>query len=798
MLLLAARWEFRFLREADWLAVWILAIAAGAWLLYRREGAGIPRWTRMLLAGLRATAMALVVALLFEPVLATVKSRARESTVAVLVDTSRSMGITANEYLDPEDLLAAGRLAGILDDSAKAASLAPEAAARLRALTRAQTAEAVLNGRPQGEESLLKRLAEIHQVKLYTFDVGTAALGSEGPQGTVHLPAPEGNASRVGDALRKVLADFRGQPLAAVLLLTDGKTNAGEDPEVSAKALADLKLPVPVYAIGIGEASPPKDIALANLAANPVAIKGGDPMVFRARLTATGFEGQPATVTLLKDDQEVDTQQVALPADGQEVSVSLTHRPEAEGVFQYRMAVKEAPGELVTDNNALTQAVKVIAEKVKVCFVDERPRWDYRKLKNFLVRNHRLYASSCLLFSADPNFPQEGSKPIAEFYKDYRELAEAADVLVIGDVDPVHFTLPQMEAIVRFCESGGGVIFEAGEEFMPSGYRNTPLAKLMPLRSAAENWDRRIWLEALKELFTLKLTARGEDNPLTQLLDAPGEENRRYWEGLSGQYWFFPLEQIKPLSVALAVHPVRKNREGEPYPLMAVTRYGAGQSLFLAFDSTWRWSYGDPNESAFTRFWGRVIQHMASNRLLAGTNRATVSTDRTEYALGDRVFILARVVDADFNPLNQDTVRVLVQGRDQTPQPAVLTRNPASGEFEGTWAAGRQGNHEIWLDPQSAGGIESRRVAFGVRAVTAEFQEPRMDRQALERIAEITGGRFYTPKDDLGEMVKRIETRSEAFTTEEKQPLWSTPMALLILTGLLCAEWILRKWLRLM
>ena len=105
--------------------------------------------------------------------------------------------------------------------------------------------------------------------------------------------------------------------------------------------------------------------------------------------------------------------------------------------------------------------------------------------------------------------------------------------------------------------------------------------------------------------------------------------------------------------MALAVHPLRKNKEGQPFPLAVTMRYGAGQSLFLAFDSTWRWSYGDPAESAFHRFWGRVIQHMAQNRMLGGTGRASVSTDRTEYGLGDRVFVLANVMDSSFNPLNR-------------------------------------------------------------------------------------------------------------------------------------------------
>ena len=102
----------------------------------------------------------------------------------------------------------------------------------------------------------------------------------------------------------------------------------------------------------------------------------------------------------------------------------------------------------------------------------------------------------------------------------------------------------------------------------------------------------------------------------------------------------------------------------------------------------------------------------------------------------------------------------------------------------------------IWLDPASAQGIESRKTPFTVRAVTAEFQDPRMDRASLERIAELTRGAFYTPRD-LSKLVESIRARSETLVTEDRRPLRDHPAWLWALVALLCTEWILRKWQRL-
>ena len=82
-----------------------------------------------------------------------------------------------------------------------------------------------------------------------------------------------------------------------------------------------------------------------------------------------------------------------------------------------------------------------------------------------------------------------------------------------------------------------------------------------------------------------------------------------------------------------------------------------------------------------------------------------------------------------------------------------------------------------------------------MKAVTA-FQERRRDRKALERVAGITGGRFFTLKDLKG-LPAQIEARSDVLVTEEKRPLWDAPWVLCLLVGLLSMEWILRKWARL-
>jgi len=62
----------------------------------------------------------------------------------------------------------------------------------------------------------------------------------------------------------------------------------------------------------------------------------------------------------------------------------------------------------------------------------------------------------------------------------------------------------------------------------------------------------------------------------------------------------------------------------------------------------------------------------------------------------------------------------------------------------------------------------------------------------LQRIASETGGRFYTP-DNVAGMAEDLQYTGRGVTTVEERELWHMPVVLILLLGLLSAEWFLRR-----
>jgi hypothetical protein len=81
-----------------------------------------------------------------------------------------------------------------------------------------------------------------------------------------------------------------------------------------------------------------------------------------------------------------------------------------------------------------------------------------------------------------------------------------------------------------------------------------------------------------------------------------------------------------------------------------------------------------------------------------------------------------------------------------------------------------------------------------VQAVPSEdeFFNANMHAAELRRIAEQTGGRFYTT-DTIAALPDDLRYSGRGITTVEERELWHMPIVLLALVGLVCAEWGYRR-----
>jgi hypothetical protein len=246
------------------------------------------------------------------------------------------------------------------------------------------------------------------------------------------------------------------------VLITDGASNSGSAPTIAAEQAQQQG--VPLYIWGVGIASP-KDVIVANVFAQDVAFVD-DELSVAVRVRSSGMEGRNGTLTLKLNDEQVASQDISFT--GGEQLVSLTFTPKKPGDFKLTAAIAPADDEVVKDNNAQSQPLRVIDAKIKVLLVEQSPRWEFKYLMALLQRDRRIKLN-VVLMEADPQVAGDPKSPYLPRFPTKREELFAYDLVILGDLDPRNLAAGQIEALHEFVSQlGGSLLMIAGHNYRPA------------------------------------------------------------------------------------------------------------------------------------------------------------------------------------------------------------------------------------------------------------------------------------------------------------------------------------------
>jgi len=747
-----------------WL-VFVLGCLLALWIVrtYRAEVRRARR--RIVPALLRAGALAGLLVVICKPQVVLERDRVERAEVAVVIDASTSMQQT--------------------DGGAPTAARRTRFQQALAALTdaRANALRALVAANDVGVYLLADDLTRLSRcASAEDIDRASAVLSAQ---------AANGKSTRLAQSLLQLLADRRTSPLAAVVLFSDGQDQSR--PQADALVAAARSHRVPIHVVPLGSPAAPRDLQVAALELSG-GVYSGDLLTVRATVRAAGLTEPMAAEVRLVDEvggATLATQTLELSGENPTALVELLALPGQTGTLPLRVAVTPLPDEIDTDNNIARGAVDVLAEHLRVLYVEGYPRYEYRYLKNALIREPTVRVS-CLLLSADEDFAQEGTEPVRRFPQSAEELADF-DVVILGDVDPRGYWISpaQLELLADFVvRRGGGLAFIAGELHNPHDFRGTPLADLLPVRIDPAFTG--TYASRLEAGFRPRLTAAGREAPMFRW-QAGADENLAAFAALPELYWFARTGGARLGAETLLEHPAARLESG-PLPLVVSGRCGAGRTYFQATDDTWRWRRG-AGELLFDSYWVRVIRALSPGRAQRRGDRVALVVDPPVARLGERVRVRLIIRDPLLLADAPERLAVVARAADgfvrQGFELAALAEN--GSEYAGGFTPRDIGEYSIGLaddGPIPAGAGAAARLR--VEAADVEARDLRADPAYLARLAESAGGRVFAP-DQLVAELSRIEDASRRTPDDVRASLWDTPVALGLVVILLAGEWLLRR-----
>jgi hypothetical protein len=779
-------------------------LAAAAWWMYRRDIDSLAGPSVKLLPWLRATAIFLLIEMLAGPVIKYRETVGRMTRLTILIDSSRSMGLTDPE-LEPARKAAIAAQLGtphVFDGQAEA----------FDAMSRTDRARSLLF--EGGSDSLISSLIRNFEVHLVSMEdarsrrVWSSSSNSE-PSPT-SLPAPTFErtdlSAALGDYVRTTAHEDSSKPLqrSVVVLLSDGNHNTQTSPLSAAKLLGDRE--IPAFCIGFGTTDPPPDLAIQRIEA-PESVFKSDRVRGQIFIKDDMPSGVPFDIQILHagtlaweqrlitNGQHIRPVKFDFPVQPLLERLAGMHQggPSENQPVQLGLEalVTSSKAERQTMNNKAKTVVSVVSSKRKMLLLEGRPRWETRYLRNLFDRDPQWDVNAVFFDPMDssqngmtlPRGLANGSFPST------RSSLMEYDVVVIGEWNASLLSNEELEWLGEFVSiRGGGMLLVDGPRQTLQTMLERSTAPLVPVGFSAQ---KEVANES-SQTNRLSLTEYAKNIPALSLAAGTSEQSV-VWQTLPAPHRITPCMPLPGSEVLVEAGEGRSRR-----PAVVHRRYGAGKILYCASDETWRWR----NNVAGLyqeRFWSQIIAWIAAQPFAVQTEGVSLDTNGFVFREGAstelRAFIDPR--QARSRPVvgdSQNVTGVLWRNGNRVAAVPLIHDASREGFFSGKSPPLGEGNYELTVE--SAGlSIESKaiRAPFVVRAEAPnELAEVTQNEALLRQIASESKGR-YLPEESIRLLKDLLAPWKDGESRLVEIPIWQGLPWFCVVILLLSTEGWLRK-----
>lgn len=698
---------------------------------------------RGIMAGLRVALLGTLVFCLMQPSLIISSVVPQQNFVGILIDDSRSM------ELENED--------GTVRNSFVAEAFTP------------------------GESELLTSLSDRFVLRFFRFsDVANRIDGLD----ELSFDGTHTSLGRALDAAREELA---GVPLSGLVMVSDGADN---DARPVTEALVPLQAAgVPVFTIGLGDEAIEPDIELGRVEL-PRAVLEGSTLMVDVVVTQSGF-GRRSVPIIVEDDARILAEEtVELGPDGEPVVARIGFELTEAGPHRIQFRIPAQPGERVDRNNTRNAWVDVRGEREKILFMEGEPRFEVKFMRRAVEEDENLQLV-VLQRTAESKFLRLSVSDSTELrfgFPATREELYRYRGLVLGSVEASFFTHDQLQMISDFVsERGGGLLFLGGQSsFAEGGWAGTSVEEVMPVVLGPPDGG----LDGFFAEVKVMPTPAGLAHAAVQL-DAEPQAVSARWDSLPPLTAVNPIYETRPGATRLLSGLSAAG--GTDQVVLAFQRYGRGKSIALTPQDTWLWQmHADValEDQSHEAFWQQMLRWLVDGV----PDAVSVTADQEQAEPGEVIRLVGSVQDSTYLEMNDATVTARITGPSGVVEelPVEWTVE-TDGEYAVEFRPAEMGDYDIELSAARDGvPLGTDHTYLHAAPSDEEYFGAARQTQLLERIAEETGGQFYTP-ETVSTLPEDITITGAGVTLVEENDLWDMPVLFLLMLALMGAEWGYRR-----
>ncbi len=580
----------------------------------------------------------------------------------------------------------------------------------------------------------------------------------------------KGKRTDISKAMRELEYRQDTSNIQAVVLITDGAYNAGENPFYAAQSFGK-----PVFSVGIGDTNSPKDLKITDLITNEVSyIKTPTPVFIN--LDANGIYDKEVNVKVTTNGKLIGEEKVKLVKNQTRYKLKFSFTPDKPGNYKLNATVDSFDEEITKLNNSKSDIVKVLENKKSVALFGGRPNYDVSFLVKELTKNKNQELHKYV------------QKNATSFYDDFKQKdLQDAEIIILVGFPNASTDVKYLELIKRELDRGKPLLFIASSDV---DYKK--LAKLgehIPFTVLSEGRNEMEVLPSVnaKEVGNSILRVNGDKSDIEK------------WNALP------PISKtetfIKPNPEANILMNYTFGNSSMNEPLIVSRTLGNKRGIFVLGYGLQRWklqgyaeelSKGKDVVDLYAQLMDNSVRWLSIDNSF---DSFVLKTNKRTYTEGETVEFIAQLYDDSYLPVDEAKISVIVKSDNAKPR-EILLSDIGNGQYyykldnlsKGDYTY--EGKASIGKDVM---GKSSGRFIVG--EMNPEYSELTMNKNLLESMSNATDGKFYSNNiSNLFDEIKAKEYFKEQFISKKQDyALWNLPLFLIISLMCFATEWVIRK-----
>ncbi len=546
--------------------------------------------------------------------------------------------------------------------------------------------------------------------------------------------------------LDEIKARYTNRNIGAVIIASDGLYNQGSNP-----VYASEQEKYPVYTIALGDTNVQKDLIVSRVNYNRICYLGNQ-FPLEIVVLANKYAGQKATLTVKKGNETVFSKGVDISSAHYLETIQVQLDAKQPGIQHYRISLSQLDNEISYVNNYQDIFIEVLDGREKILILAAAPHPDISALKQSIETN--------LIYQVDDFLVDE-----------FKDAVDKYNLVILHQIPAKGKN--QTSLLLSLFRQRIPVLYIIGAS-TDINILNAQKTGLI-IRQSGNKTDE--VTPVVANDFTL-FTVSDEFKNLARNLPALMVPFGDYAAGNS----------LNPL-LYQQIGSVPTNK-----PLLMFNTASDPKTGLLAGEGIWRWRLNNylhsGNHNAFNELVNKIIQYL-SVKEDKGHFRVN---HKSSFRENESIEFDAEVYNDSYELINEPEVKLTITNAENKSFPFTFSRTEHAYHISaGLFPVG---DYSFKADVKYGAKAFQKTGAFTVTPVNVESLSLVADHQLLFSLANQHGGKMLYPGqlEQLKNLLKqREDVKPVIYSKRSYNDLVNLFWVFLLITGLLSAEWFIRK-----